>query len=134
LCSERARRGAEHGYLESLDLDDEGVLPGLVERDACDGREEIDPSRCHTDLEDDVGAEQVLEDRFVEPSPECCQGAPDPVGVVFRGAYPDIEIFRGAPNAVSGERVDSDDKVLSVLVGQRGQHLDVVAIQGSLLP
>ncbi len=77
---------------------------------------------------------EIFERQLVERSAEAFERLPDPARVLYCGPYPEIQIPGCAGYAVCGERVGPDDDEVSSGRGQRGQHLDVVAIQRPLLP
>lgn len=125
---------AQHGDFQSFDLHDDAILRGLFEVHAADGSQDIDSLWRQTDLEDHVRAGKIFERKLVKGSAEGLERAPDAMGIIARGPYPEVQIPGCARHAVRGERMRADDDVFSSLREQRGQHLDEVAIQGRLLP
>ena len=93
--------------------DADAVGPGVVEGDARDAREDIDPGRGDPNLEDQVRGLQVLHAQRGEGGSEGLEGGVDPAGVGGRGAHPQIQIACGAGPAVGSEGVGADDEVLS---------------------
>jgi len=101
------------GELETLYLGLRAIPPGIVEIDAINGRENVDPPRRDADLQDGFGAPEALFAYGGRRRPESHKGPDNPAGVFGRTTYPQVDVARGARQAVYRKRVGAHQQKLN---------------------
>lgn len=87
-------RAPEERDREAVEFALDARLPGLVEGDPADLREDVDATRRQADLVDHPGPGEILglHTRGAERRPEGLQRAPGPLGVGWRGPDQNVDV------------------------------------------
>ena len=125
---------ADHGDLETFDLQFNTIAPCFLEIDPFDGSQNVDAARLDSDLKHDSRCGKVLFREIVERCPELRDGCPNSLDVFGRGTDPEIQVTRCPWQTVCREAVGSGQEELSLLRAQHGQHVSVVGIHQGALP
>ncbi len=101
---------SEERHVEMLDAVHDAISPCIVEREAGDASEYVDPARWKSNLYHHVGRLEVLppDTECHCRCTECLERSPHALGVVRRALDPDVNVARGARHAVDRERVCAD--------------------------
>src|SRR5205085_8163272 len=102
-------------YLQTVNIDAHLILPSLVEFDAVNAGQEINPARFDAELEYRVGGFEIFFGEVEGRRAELRQRAHYLSRVLGTVPDPDVDVARRAREAVRGEGVSADDDELNPL-------------------
>src|SRR5439155_12157465 len=104
--------------------------PRLLEQDAADLGEDVDPTRGLANLNHDAGSLEVLwrDAHLLRASAELEQRPPDTVRVGGVWIHPDVEVAGGPRHAVHGHRMGTDDQEPRARPKEQPQEVEEILV------
>jgi len=113
----------DHRDIKSIDVYGKPMRLSFCKLNSSYLRQDVDPARRDTELNNRSGCYQILLLEFGKWCPELLERLPNLVGVPAGALYPEIDVAGRSWQSMGGDSVGSDEHELNFFFGERGQYV-----------
>ena len=110
----------KHGCILISEASRHALSPRFRKLDTVDGRDDVDPDRFHTDLEDQPWPSEIGDRQVMQGSAKISKRGQNAFGVVSVRSNPYVKVLGRANEAVRCQRVSPDDDELNATIVECG--------------